>query len=163
MSTCIAAHARRVTLAIIVCAGLPAFVSAQATHRSVAQNCAPRATPRGPAFVFGNEGGNLKRSASKLWANGSVQLAGGRRTAPDAAIADSVVALARFARQSSFWTTTAPRITRPTRNPDMARHYLEVHLRCGTKRSLFPADAEPAAFHELLTRLTAVAQLAAAR
>ena len=113
--------------------------------------------------MLGNEGGNLKRSASRLWSDGSVQLAGGRRTAPDAAIADSVVALARFARQSSFWTTTAPRITRPTRNPDMARHYLEAHLQCGTKRSLYPADAEPASFHELLTRLTAVAGLAATR
>ena len=56
-----------------------------------------------------------------------------------------------------------PRITRPTRNPDMARRYLEVHLRCGTKRSLYPADAEPVAFHELLTRLSAVAELAVAR
>ena len=45
----------------------------------------------------------------------------------------------------------------------MARHYLEAHLQCGAKRSLYPADAEPAAFHELLTRLTAVADLAAAR
>jgi hypothetical protein len=113
--------------------------------------------------VFGNAGGNLQRNATKLWANGSVQLRGGARTAPNAAIADSVRALADAARHSSFWVTVAPRITRPTRNPDMAREYVEAHLRCGTKRSLYPADAEPAAFHELFTRLTAVAELAARR
>ena len=158
-----AAPARLLALAIILCACLPVLAAAQGARQPAANNCPPRRTARGPVFVFGNEGGNMKRSASKLWANGSVQVVPGRRTAPDAAIADSVAALSRFARQSAFWTTTAPRITRPTRNPDMARHYLEAHLQCGTKRSLYPADAEPAAFHELITRLTAVAGLAAGR
>ena len=113
--------------------------------------------------MFGNEGGNLKRTATRLWANGSVQLAGGRRTGPDAALADSVAALARFTRQSAFWTTAAPRITRPTRNPDMAREYVEAHLQCGARRSLYPADAEPEPFHELYRRLTNIATLAGAR
>ena len=159
----IAARARLLVLVMILCACLPALAAAQGARRPPTKSCAPRAAAHGPAFVFGNEGGNMKRSATKLWADGSVQVVPGRRTAPDPAIADSVAALARFARQSAFWTTTAPRITRPTRNPDMARHYLEAHLQCGTKRSLYPADAEPAPFHELITRLTAVAGLAAGR
>jgi hypothetical protein len=159
----IAARARLVALTIAVCSALPALASAQGARRPAVKSCAPRATAHEPAFVFGNEGGNLKRVATKLWADGSAQLPGGRRTAPDPAIADSVAALARFARQSSFWTTIAPKITRPTRNPDMARHYVDAHLQCGTKRSLYPADTEPAPFHELFTRLAAVADLAAAR
>lgn len=125
--------------------------------------CAPRAATRGPTFVFGNDGGNLRRSAVRLWADGSARVGAGPRSAPDAAIADSVRALALLARESAFWTTVSPRITRPTRNPDMTREYVEVHLRCGSKRSLYPADAEPAAFHELFVRLSAVAKLAAAR
>ena len=148
---------------MIVFAFLPALASAQGAGRQAAKSCAPRGTAHGPVFVFGNEGGNLKRSATKLWADGSVQVLPGRQSAPDPAIADSVAALARFARQSSFWRTNAPRITRPTRNPDMAREYVEAHLQCGTKRSLYPADAEPAAFHELITRLATVAALSARR
>ena len=159
----IAVLARRVALAMMVCAWVPAVSAALGTRHPGARSCAPRGTTHGPAFVFGNEGGNLKRSATKLWADGSMQLGASPRTAPDAALADSVAALARLARQSSFWTTTAPKITRPTRNPDMARRYVEAHLQCGTKRSLYPADAEPAAFQELMTRLTAVAELAGSR
>ena len=156
-------RAGAIALAMIMAAALPSVAAAQAARSATQGACGPRATTRGPAFVFGNQGGNLQRSATKLWADGSVQVGKGARTAPDAAIADSVKALATLARRSSFWTTRAPRITRPTRNPDMAREYVEAHLRCGTKRSLYPADAEPAAFHELFTRLTAVAALAARR
>lgn len=147
----------------IMAASLTSVAAAQAPRLTAQGSCGPRMTARGPAFVFGNEAGNLQRSATKLWANGSVQLRGGARTAPNAAIADSVKLLASATRHSSFWTTVAPRITRPTRNPDMAREYVEAHLRCGTKRSLYPADAEPAAFRELFARLVAVAELAARR
>lgn len=156
-------RAGAIALSAIVAASLATVAGAQAARATTQGACGPRAVTRGPTFVFGNQGGNLQRTATKLWADGSVKVGGGARTAPDAAIADSVKALARLAHGSSFWRTIAPRITRPTRNPDMAREYVEAHLRCGTKRSLYPADAEPAAFHELFTRLTAVAELAARR
>lgn len=143
---------------------LPAALApAQGARPIAATSCAPRAAAHGPVFIFGNEGGNLQRSATKLWADGSIQIVPARRTGADAALADSVRALARLARQSSFWTTTPPRITRPTRNPDVAREYLAVHLTCGVKRSLYPADAEPAPFHALLARLASIARNAAAR
>ena len=155
--------ARLAALAAVAMTAAPALAPAQGARPTTARSCAPRASARGPVFTFGNAGGNLRRSATKLWADGSVQVVPGRRTAADTAVADSVRALAHFARQSSFWTTTAPRITRPTRNPDVAREYLEVHLQCGVKRSLYPADAEPAPFHELFSRLTNIARSGAAR
>ena len=139
----------------------PALLRAQGA--TPASGCAPRASASGPAFVIGNEAGNLRRSSAKFWTDGSVQLAGAPRSAPDAAVADSVASLARFARRSTFWSSAAPPITRPTRNPDMARHYIEAHLRCGAKRLLYPADAEPGDFHALFTRLTALARLASSR
>ena len=161
----IAGLARQATAAVILAGTLPALALSQAQRAPGApsRQCAPRASAQGAAFVFGNGGGNLKRSFTRLWADGSLQPASGRRSPPNAALDDSVAALARFARESAFWTTIAPRITRPTRNPDMARHFLEVHLRCGAKTSVYPADAEPAAFHELFTRLTAISEGAARR
>ena len=147
----------------LIALAVPATAIGQVARSAATRSCAPRAAGRGPVFIFGTEGGNLRRSATKLWIDGSVKPEAGGRTAGDAALADSVSALARFARQSSFWTTIAPRITRPTRNPDMARHYVEVHLRCGVKRSLYPADAEPTEFRELFSRLSALARSAAAR
>jgi len=159
----IGARARRVMEAVVLCASLPVLAGAQGAPRPAPRGCPPRRAASGPAFVFGNEGGNLRRTATKLWADGSIRSAAQQRTAADAAIADSVAVLARFARASSFWTTLAPKITRPTRNPDVAREYVEAHLQCGSRRSLYPADAEPPAFHELITRLNAVADLAARR
>jgi hypothetical protein len=143
----------------LACAA-PLAVYAQPAHPAA---CPPRPTANGPAFIAGNEAGNLKHSSMKLWADGSVQVRGGPRSAPDTAIADSVATLAAFARGSAFWARIAAPIARPTRNPDMARHYVEAHLRCGTKRSLYPADAEPADFHTLFSRLAALARLASSR
>jgi hypothetical protein len=155
--------ARRLAgLVLASAAATPAM--AQAHHPGAAQHpCAPRLTAQGATFFFGNEGGNLKRSGIRLWANGSVQVGSGRHTAPDPALADSVAALAGFARRSAFWTTTARPITKPTRNPDMARHFVEARLRCGTKSALYAADNEPAAFHELFARLTGITKGATQR
>lgn len=149
---------------LVVASGAATPATAQSHHPATAQApCAPRITARGATFFFGNEGGNLKRSGTRVWADGSIQTGAGPRTAADRALADSVVALARLARQSAFWTTTARPITKPTRNPDMARHFVEVHLRCGTKGALYPADSEPAAFHELFERLGAITNAATER
>ena len=153
-------HARRtagIFGALLVAMTAPNPLAAQGI-RSAA--CTPRPSAKGPTFVAGNEAGNLQQSSMKFWADGSVQLSGARRSAPDGAIADSVALLAAFARHSRFWSSIAPPITRPTGNPDMARHYVEARLRCGARRSLYPADAEPADFHALFTRLTALAKLA---
>ena len=75
-------------------------------------------------------------------------------------LADSVRALARDAHRSAFWTTAGPPITRPTRNPDVARAYIDASLSCGHHRSLYPADEEPPPFRALLRRLNAIARLA---
>ncbi len=152
------AFALRLALAALIAA--PIAVRAQHPHSSA---CAPRGSVNGPAFIAGNKAGNLRRSWTKFWADGSTQVAGAARSAPDRAIADSVAVLAEFARRSRFWSRTPAPITRPTRNPDMTRHYVEAHLRCGAKRSVYPADAEPADFHELFTRLAAVAKLTSSR
>ncbi|MFL5563427.1 MAG: hypothetical protein ACJ79K_18325 [Gemmatimonadaceae bacterium] len=153
-----------VVVTIVVAA--PRLAHAQATRRATtaaAHDCAPRAASRGAAFAWGNEGGTLKRRANRLWADGSIQPAGGARTAPNGALADSARVLAAEARRSPFWTTKSPPITRPTRNPDLAREYVEVHLRCGSHRALYMADAEPPAFAALVRRLNAIIGLATRR
>jgi len=158
-----AGQIRRLLFLVASAALLATAARAQGVRRPAATSCPPRAAVHGAAFVFGNDGGNLRPSATRLWADGSVRGHGGSRTAPNAMIADSVRELARFARRSAFWTTAAPPITRPTRNPDMAREYIEAHLQCGAKRSLYPADAEPAPFRELHRRLATIAKLAGTR
>lgn len=181
MSNCTNARARAgwttpaavragIIAAVIVAAATvgapPRVAQAQATrraHATAAKDCAAGAASHGATFVWGNEAGTLKHRMNRLWADGSMQLSGGERTMPNGALADSVRSLAADARRSAFWTTTSPPIVRPTRNPDMAREYVEVHLRCGNRRSLYPADAEPPAFAALVRRLDAIAGLAPKR
>jgi len=60
-------------------------------------------------------------------------------------------------------TVIAPPITQPTRNPDVAREYIDVWLSCGHRRWLYPADEAPAAFDALWRRLDSLGALAGAR
>jgi hypothetical protein len=64
-------------------------------------------------------------------------------------------ALARRAWHGGFTRLpTAP--THPTRNPDAARQYIEIHSACGAKHVEYAdGDAAPA-FRELYTRLGAL-------
>jgi hypothetical protein len=141
----------------------PVVVGAQRSAPATpAASCAPRQTGSGPAFVRGNQGGTLRPHAVRLWADGSVRTGAHARTTANQAIADSVRAIATDVRHSALWGTIAPPITRPTRNPDVAREYIEVSLTCGHRRWLYPADETPAAFDALSRRLDALARLAGA-
>jgi hypothetical protein len=147
-------------LAFLACAIAGGSAGAQESGR--AAPCTARVS-NGPTFVFGNEAGTLHPRTIKLWADGSMRVGASARTAPDSILADSVRTLARDAHRSAFWTTVAPPITRPTRNPDVTREYIDALLSCGHRHSLYPADEEPVAFRELLRRLHAIAGLAGVR
>jgi hypothetical protein len=49
---------------------------------------------------------------------------------------------------------TAP--TRPTRNPDAARQYIEIHSACGAKHVEYVSGEGAPVFRELYTRLDAL-------
>jgi hypothetical protein len=51
---------------------------------------------------------------------------------------------------------TAP--TRPTRNPDAARQYIDLHSACGAKHVEYASGEGAPVFRELYTRLDAVTQ-----
>lgn len=138
------AHPKRVAVALCGVATL-AFVSVSAAAtRPSAPACAPRAAARGPTFVFGREGGNIRPSQTALYADGRV------------ARGDAVAGLARLARVGGFWTLVVPAIRRPTRNPDAARQYVEVHLTCRSHR-VEAAGELPTAMRQLVALLEAVA------
>lgn len=148
-------------LAFAACAIATGSAGAQAVGR--AASCTARLASHGPTFVFGNEAGTLHPRTIRLWVDGSMQDGNRARTRGSPAVADSVRSLARDARRSEFWSMQSPAITRPTRNPDIAREYIDASLTCGRHHLLYPADEEPAAFSQLLLRLEAVAGLASRR
>jgi hypothetical protein len=51
---------------------------------------------------------------------------------------------------------TAP--TRPTRNPDAARQYIELHSACGAKHVEYASGEGAPEFRELYTKLDALIQ-----
>lgn len=121
------------------------------------QPCAPRAASRGPTFVFGREGGNIRPASTALYADGRVSR--GDSTDSSAAVSpDAVAGLARLARLGGFWTLRVPAVHRPPRNPDAARQYVEVHLTCGSHR-VETAGGAPPPMRQLLALLQAVAPL----
>lgn len=149
------AHPKRVAVALCGVATL-AFVSVSAAAtRPSAPACAPRAAARGPTFVFGREGGNIRPSQTALYADGRV--ARGDAVDSIASVSpDAVAGLARLARVGGFWTLVVPAIRRPTRNPDAARQYVEVHLTCRSHR-VEAAGELPTAMRQLVALLEAVA------
>jgi len=155
------AHVKVLAIACLTLA--PAVAGAQGSPPASARlACTPRQPGHGPVFVRGNEAGTLRPSTIAFWADGSMRATAHARTAANRAIADSVRMIAGDVRRSPLWTTVAPPITRPTRNPDIAREYVEVSLSCGRRRWLYPADAMPAVFDALSRRLDALAGLAGA-
>lgn len=76
----------------------------------------------------------------------------------DSAIArDAVTGLARVAWSNGF-TRLPAAPSRPTRNPDVARDYIDVRSSCGTKHVESAAGEGAAPFKELLALLTLVAR-----
>ena len=148
---------RFVGVAFAVAAIAFAFRDAGATPRAQSRTCAPRAATRGPAFVFGREGGNIRPAASAIYADGRVTR--GDSTDSTATVSpDAVAGLARLARLGGFWTLRVPATRRPPRNPDVARRYVEVHLTCGSHRVETAGDV-PTAMRQLLALLEALAPL----
>jgi hypothetical protein len=150
-------------LAIACLTIAPAVLGAQrSAPASPEPACAPTQAARRPVLVWGHEAGTLRPASITLWADGSMRDAAHARTPANRAIADSIRVIASDVRRSALWATVAPPVTRPTRNPDVAREYIEVSLSCGRRRWLYPADEAPAAFDALSRRLDALVRLALA-
>jgi len=131
-------------------------VNAQASRRA-SSTCDRIATT---SFEFGRTGGNLRGTSIRIAADGAVsrRLAGGAWVPADSAVPrDAVTGLARIAWTNGFTRLpTAP--SRPTRNPDIARDYIDVRSNCGTKH-VESAPAESARpFRELFSLLTLAAR-----
>jgi hypothetical protein len=112
-------------------------------------------------ITFGYTGGTLKPSGLRIAADGAVTPIGS-----GAAMTHSVESVPRNAVQRMArlgWSgpflalPTAP--TRPTRNPDAARQFIELHSACGSgTKHVEYADGEGApAFRDLYRRLQALA------
>lgn len=106
-------------------------------------------------IAFGHTGGTLKPSGLRIAANGMVKPIGSGAGVPHRAGSVARNAVRRMARLG--WSgpfaslPTAP--TRPTRNPDAARQFIELRSACGSKHVEY-ADGEGApAFRDLYARL----------
>ena len=145
-------HHRTVLLtmaAILLPLGAGAQRQASAAARA---RCDPIASA---SFDFGLTGGNLKPTGWRIAANGvvspvseSADASSRRHSVSTRALRD----LARRARTGGFMRLpTAP--TRPTRNPDAAREYIELHSACGTKHVEYASGEGAPVFRELYSRL----------
>ncbi len=132
-----------VSFAMLLCASV-------ATAQPPSKNCAREATT---SFTFGLTGGTLKPVALELSADGTVRKTG-EQTGPvlGTVARKSVATLARRTWRSGFAELpTAP--TRPTRNPDVARRFIEIHSACGSHHVEYALGSEPLLFHALYARL----------
>jgi hypothetical protein len=106
-------------------------------------------------ITFGRTGGNLRGSTTRIATDGTVTRDGEPATPPRPLSRDVVSGLARLAWSGGFATLRAAP-TRPTRNPDESRDYIEVKSACGTKHVETVREQAPAAFRELLAMLEAL-------
>jgi hypothetical protein len=112
------------------------------------------------SFSFGLTGGNLRPTGWRIAASGAVSPVGDSTGSSRRRSSVSTRALRDIARRA--WTggftrlPTAP--TRPTRNPDVARQYIELHSACGAKHVEYASGEGAPAFRELYTRLEALTQ-----
>jgi hypothetical protein len=132
--------------------GSPAQSGQGATRRT---HCDPVSST---SFSFGLTGGNLKPSGWHIAATGAVNPEGdGMSTSgrPRVVSARALRALARRAWSSGFTRLpTAP--THPTRNPDAAREFIEIHSACGMKHVEYASGDAAPAFRDLYARLEAL-------
>jgi hypothetical protein len=112
-------------------------------------------------ITFGYTGGTLKPSGLRIAANGTVKPIGsgaGMIHSVESVPRTAVLRIARLGWSGPFVSLpTAP--TRPTRNPDAARQFIELHSACeGDTKHVEYADGEGApAFRDLYARLQALA------
>jgi hypothetical protein len=106
-------------------------------------------------FEFGRTGGNIRPASIHIAADGAVTTgtataapATPLRTIPQAV----VTGLARLAWTGGF-ATLRPAPTRPTRNPDAAREFIEARSACGAHRSEYAMGEEAPPFRELYALL----------
>lgn len=109
------------------------------------------------SIAFGRTAGNIKSEGFLLRRDGTLVRDDSTASEPLATVSRTEVR--RLARRG--WTgpfvklRTAP--TRPTRNPDAARDFVELRSACGTKHVEYVMGEGPPAFRELYDSLTALA------
>ncbi|MEP7002486.1 MAG: hypothetical protein ABI969_18490 [bacterium] len=139
-------------LALIACGAalLGRDVEAQVSRRAPAR-CERIATT---TFEFGRTGGNIRSTAVRVDTSGAIsRLVGAVWTPSESGVPrDAVMGLARIAWSTAF-TQLPSAPTKPTRNPDAARDYIDVKSACGSKHVEAVPDASAPAFRELLALL----------
>lgn len=113
---------------------------------------------RTTTITFGRAGGSIKPAALRVNADGSLsqRVDGGDFTSTGRTLArDAVAGLAHLAWSGGFTRLpTAP--TKPTRNPDAARDFIEIQSACSHKHVEYAGGEGAPAFRELLALLQAV-------
>ncbi|MEO7457465.1 MAG: hypothetical protein ABIY52_14465 [Gemmatimonadaceae bacterium] len=111
------------------------------------------------SFELGRTGGNLRSDGTRIGADGRItkQVNGAWVAVGTPASRDAVAGLARLAWSNGFTKLpTAP--TKPTRNPDAARDYIDVHSACGSKHVEYANGEGAPPFRELLALLQLMAR-----
>jgi hypothetical protein len=111
------------------------------------------------AITFGHTGGTLKPSGLRIAANGMVRPVGSGAGIPHSAESVSRAAVRGMARQAwrGPFASLPAAPTRPTRNPDAARQFIELQSACGSKHVEYAAGEGAPAFNDLYARLEALA------
>jgi hypothetical protein len=110
------------------------------------------------SIVFGRTGGNIRPSTFLLRVDGTVEDSNdSANTTPVATVSRADVRrLARTGWRGAFATLpTAP--SRPTRNPDAARDFVELRSACGTKHVEYVSGTGAPAFRAIYQRLIGAA------
>jgi hypothetical protein len=146
-------------------AALSVFVtSAQAGAQATSATSRARACDRVGTTVisFGQTGGNIRPGGIRIGVDGTVTRTDDSVSGSPAALSrDAVRGLARLAWTSEF-TALPPAPTRPTRNPDAAREFIELRSPCGSKHVEYAAGEGAPIFRELYALLTALTSVAPA-
>ena len=121
-----------------------------------AQGCDREGTT---SFRFGLTGGNLMPSGTEITARGEIRQRSMERVGPVSGHVSprAVRALAQRAWRGGF-AALPPAPTRPTRNPDVARPYIELHSACGFHHVEYGPGDESPLFRDLHARLTRLAR-----
>ena len=142
---------RRSRIALLLSLAMPIAPLAHAAAQGIEAGCDKAGTT---SFRFGLTGGDLMPSATEITAAGTVRTRGQERIGPVIGHVRraSVLALAKHAWRSGFGALP-PAPTRPTKNPDAARQFIELHSACGFHHVEYgPGDGSPL-FRELYARL----------
>jgi hypothetical protein len=136
---------------LVIILAFTAVARGAAQGRAPANACDPTTST---SLAFGHTGGTLRPSSVRIAPNGSMS------RMPDSTPAGSITpaavsALARLAWAKEFVALPeAP--TRPTRNPDVTRDFIEVTSACGRKHVEYPSGEGARIFRELYDLLAAV-------